>query len=200
MQEAQHKGRDRFSFKPRCAHWFASNHIPKTRDTSSGFNRRWLILTFNRPVPLEKRILNIAEAIVAEEREAIVAWAIGALPQLVARREYTLPASHGERIQELAGQNNSVYFFLAQSGRVQAGPKTLGDVSGARISADELFLEYESFCRRAGFARGVGRAKFLMGMRELSLEAGSSFSMVKEEASKITGIDKWWFDGITLAA
>ena len=190
-QEAQFKGRDRFEYKPKAANWFASNYIPKTRDTSSGFNRRWLILTFTHPVPLDKRILNIAEQIVSEEREAIVAWAVAALPSLMARREYTLPSSHVERVRDLASQNNSVHFFIVQSGRVALS-------AGSRISADELFSEFEAFSRREGFARAAGRPRFMMAMRELEHELG--FRMVREEASAVTGLDKYWFDGVTLAS
>jgi P4 family phage/plasmid primase-like protien len=196
-QEAQHKGRNRFGFKPKAANWFASNWIPKTKDTSSGFNRRWLILVYNHPVPVEKRVLNLAELIVSQEREAIVAWAVSSLPEILGVNEYTLPESHKQKVQDLAAQNNSVYFFLHQSGRVLTGPTALEQSNGARISADELYTEFESFCRREGFVRAAGRPRFLMAMNELQHEL--KFEMVKEPSSLVTGIDKWWFNGITLA-
>src|SRR5690606_30888593 len=36
----QFKNCQPFEFKPVCAQWFSSNHLPRTRDTSKGFSRR----------------------------------------------------------------------------------------------------------------------------------------------------------------
>jgi len=48
------------------------------------------------------------DLIVAEEREAIVAWAVQAMPPLLANNDFTLPASHQEAICQVATMNNSV--------------------------------------------------------------------------------------------
>jgi len=159
----QHKGRDIFNFRPVCTHWFASNHTPKTTDSSEGFNRRWLILEFNRPVAPEKRKLGIGDIIVAEEREAIAAWAVLAMPRLLERREYTLPASHKQLIREIAQENNSVRFFIEES------PKIRSSTTG-RISETKLFSEYWSFCFGPGNARPVTSKQFRNAMRELQQE------------------------------
>src|SRR3546814_10248310 len=39
IQSTEFKGRDLFDFKPIAANWFASNHLPRSRDTSMGFVR-----------------------------------------------------------------------------------------------------------------------------------------------------------------
>ena len=91
------KGKDRFTFTPKCAHWFASNYLPASRDSSRGFTRRWLILDFNHPVAEKDQVKNLAETIVAEEREAIAAWAIGGLRRLLEQNSYTIPACHEKR-------------------------------------------------------------------------------------------------------
>lgn len=161
----QHKGRDIFNFRPICTHWFASNHTPKTTDSSEGFNRRWLILEFNKPVPAENRKLGIGDIIVAEEREAIAAWAVLAMPRLLEKREYTLPDSHKQLIREIAQENNSVRFFIEES------PKIRVSTSG-RISETKLFSEYWSFCFGPGNARPVTSKAFRNAMRELQQEKG----------------------------
>lgn len=161
----QHKGRDIFNFRPMCTHWFASNHTPKTSDSSEGFNRRWLILEFNKPVAPEKRKLGIGDIIVAEEREAIAAWAVLAMDRLVQRREYTLPESHKQLIREIAQENNSVRFFIEES------PKIRSSTSG-RISETKLFSEYWSFCFGPGNAKPVTSKAFRNAMRELQQEKG----------------------------
>jgi putative DNA primase/helicase len=53
------------------AHWFASNHLPGTRDPSKGFTRRWVFLEFNEIIPDGKKIPDFDKIILNEEREQI---------------------------------------------------------------------------------------------------------------------------------
>jgi phage/plasmid-associated DNA primase len=168
----QLKGKDIFKFKPMCTHWFASNHSPKTDDTSEGFNRRWLILEFNTPISAERRITDLGDIIVAEEREAIVAWAVLAMPRLLAQRDYTLPASHRQLIKEVAQENNSVRFFMEEGPTVRLGPTT------GQTSEANLYKEYFSFCLGPGGARPVTSRAFRAAMRELQHQLG--FQLILE--------------------
>lgn len=111
-QETEYKGRDRFLYRPFCSHWFGSNFMPISKDSSRGFTRRWLLLDFNNVVPKEKQIKKLAESIVADEREAIVAWALEGLSRLRRQGDYTQPASHLKRMEQLRRINNSVKAFL----------------------------------------------------------------------------------------
>lgn len=184
----QHKGRDIFNFRPMCTHWFASNHTPKTSDSSEGFNRRWLILEFNKAVPPEKRKLGIGDIIVAEEREAIAAWAVLAMDRLLDRREYTLPQSHVQLIREIAQENNSVRFFIEES------PKLRVSTSG-RISETKLFNEYWSFCFGPGNARPVTSKQFRNAMRELQQEKGFRLQI----QTNAMGAQEAFYESLTLA-
>lgn len=169
----QQKGMQIFEFRPVCTHWFASNHTPKTEDTSEGFNRRWLILEFNKPVPPEKRRTDIGDIIVAEEREAIVAWAVQAMERLQQQNEYTLPASHTQLVREVAQENNSVRFFMQESPTVRVVPADPEDSSEkplSRISENKLYKEYWSFCFGPGGAKPVGSRVFRQRMREMQSE------------------------------
>jgi putative DNA primase/helicase len=106
------KNQDGFVFAPECAQWFASNYLPVSRDSTRGFIRRWLILDFNKPVREEDKIENLAQLIVAEEREAIAAWALEGLRRVLDNRGYTLPACHHFRISQMRRINNSVQAFI----------------------------------------------------------------------------------------
>jgi P4 family phage/plasmid primase-like protien len=118
------KGRDGFEFKPIAAHWFASNHLPRSRDTSGGFARRWLIFDFDRVVPDSERVVDYFKVLVAEEREAIAAWAVQGLRRLQTQNEYTLPESHKMRLNQVVRANNSVAAFLQSSDKVRPGKPT----------------------------------------------------------------------------
>lgn len=158
----QYKGKDSFDIRPVCAHWFGSNHLPRTRDTSEGFNRRWLILTFNHPVPLEDVQLDFADILIAEEREAITAWAIQAMPRLVRQNGYTLPTSHAQAVEAMADANDSVRFFMKQKG---IGVLCL---SSGPTSSTQLYTEYYRFCAEAGDARPVTLRNFIQRMENLA--------------------------------
>lgn len=172
----QFKGGQIFKFRPKCTHWFASNHSPKTEDTSDGFNRRWLFLEFNKPVAPEDRKTDLGDWIVAEEREAIVAWAVTALHRLVAQRDYTLSSSHRQAIREVAQANNSVRFFMEESPVVVAGSRISG-----RTSETKLYKEYWSFCLGPGGAKPVSSRSFRAAMRELQSQLEFSLELERTE-------------------
>lgn len=180
---AQFKGRDIFKFRPMCAHWFASNHLPRTRDTSSGFNRRWLMLQFDRPLQVKDKILDLADQILDEENEAIVAWCVPAMVDLLRQADYTIPASHEEQISEVASQNNTVRFFMV-SGLV-VGTKD------ATMTEREIYNLYYSFCRLTAQALPSQLKKFRMVMSELQHEL--KFLIRREP---VPGGEACFYDGL----
>lgn len=160
----QFKNQQIFQFKPLVTHWFASNHMPKSADTSSGFIRRWLMLTFLYPVTDAEKKTDIGDIIASEEREPIVAWAAQAMTRLMAQNDYTLPVSHRQLVEEFANINNSVRYYLKDSGKVRC------DVEGAFSSETNLYNAYFAFCLGAGGQKPVSATRFRAMMRELAPE------------------------------
>lgn len=131
--------KERVSFAPKAAHWVSSNYLPKSDDTSSGFNRRWLFLEFRRVVPPEERILDFWKQIVSEEIEAITAWAIEALDRLNAQNSYTTPACHLRLLNEMANANSNVRVFVDQCERLVYGQDKF-------CKRQDLHKAYHTFC------------------------------------------------------
>ena len=180
-QMSEFKGRDAFTFVPCCSHWFASNHLPKTRDTSDGFYRRWLVLTFNQPVPAgEKLIRDLGHHIVSQEREAIVAWAVQGITRLLETADYTLPESHLDSVNQMASQNNSLAFFIYGSGllklvdpslkmrRLSTEERKLLSRSPNYILGDTLYNVYSGWCIGTAGVRPVSSARFHTMLKEMS--------------------------------
>lgn len=167
---AQHKNQAPFEFYPKASQWFASNFTPKTKDTSDGFNRRWLFIKFPRRISDEKKVIDIDQIILAAEREQIVAWALQALGRLKANKDFTIPASHRVVIDDMANQNNSVRYFLSQSPRLKVGKREHEGMSSSktRTMGDQLFDEYWQFCAMAGGVARVPRSRFHALMEELA--------------------------------
>lgn len=165
----QFKGQDIFEFKPMCSQWFCSNHLPRSRDSSAGFNRRWLLWDFNKVVQKDQKRADLHLEILSEEREAIVAWAIGAIQDLIRNSDYTLPSSHLHLINEVASQNNSVRFFLTAGEGVSVNKD--GD---KRADEKKLYPLYYAFCKLKANVPPVSLKRFRMMMQELQADLGHS--------------------------
>jgi phage/plasmid-associated DNA primase len=176
--DGQYKGRDIFKFRPRCAHWFSSNHLPRSRDSSAGFTRRWLFLTFNKAVPPAERVQGLAAKILAAEREQIVAWAVSCMPRLKSRNGYTLPQSHRALADKMAELNNSVRHFLLAGG-VQIGSPPALSKSPKSITATDLHAAYWGFCKTEARAQPVSLVNFQIRMQELASELGFGVQKIK---------------------
>jgi putative DNA primase/helicase len=187
----EYKGRDGFMYRPLLSHWFATNHLPKTRDSSSGFNRRWLFWPFNRATPLERKVNSLEIDILAQEREAIIAWAVPAITTLRQNQDYTMGASHHDAVREMANSNNSVRYFFAAGG-VTVTPQ---QSTKNRTSERDLYTRYYGFCRSMANARPVSLKKFRMMAQELQRELG--FEIHK---TCLNGQDDAWYQFVTLVA
>lgn len=160
---AQHKNKNPFAFKPVCAQWFNSNHLPKTDDSSDGFNRRWLFIEFNKRVAKEDIDPNLAAAISSQEREAIVAWAVEGFIRLRDNNHYTIPASSQLLSEQVAGMNNAVHHFIAACKNVVFG-------EGKEVDLASIYEEFSSFCILAGIGRRLPITSFQNRMKELRHE------------------------------
>jgi P4 family phage/plasmid primase-like protien len=188
----QDKGKPIFEFEPQAAHWFASNHLPQSRDGSTGFTRRWLILGFDRVIPEGERIIGLGKEILAEEGAAIVAWAAQAMPRLRANRDYTLSASHRRRIGEVANNTNSVRYFLTECRQVRLVPFAVVGEGRPRSSEIALHELYQRFCIQHAQAKAVGLRRFRAQMREVAGELG--FALQEEATAQ--GHRVVWFEGV----
>lgn len=183
---AQHKFQQIFDFRPHCAHWFGSNHIPRSRDSSAGFVRRWLFHHFTRAVSKAMKNVNLAQEILDEESEAIIAWAAAAIPALVARHGYTESASHMALVKSVGISNNSVRQFL-----VQGSSMKLGQSDGSMPETDMYDLYY-SFCVSTTNAKPVNLSNFRHRMQELSGE----FSFTIDTRLNTHGFEETHYVGI----
>jgi putative DNA primase/helicase len=170
---AQFKGQQIFVFSPTCAHWFASNHLPRTRDSSKGFTRRWLFFGFNKVIPQSMKNSNFAEEVIAEEREDIAAWALPAFETLLQRQDYVLPACHLYYENEVATSNNTVRAFMC-SNRI-----TLGSGS---MREEDAYTHYYMFCRNDARSLPYNAKRFRMLMQEMSEEMGFEVEILGNEA------------------
>jgi len=154
-----------FNLSPIAAHWAASNHLPKTADSSQGFTRRWLMFKFENQLPEDRVDINLKDKIIAE-REAIFAWALESLPELLERGNFTLPTSHKKLIAALTYQVNPVQLYLERR-----GGGTLEFAEGLKIAEDELWIGFRSFYTQvSGGAMRMDIGSFRQMVEEIQTE------------------------------
>ena len=91
-------GRDvyksRVEFRAIAQHIFATNTLPPFQGgMDRGVQRRLLVLTFNRIIPMEERIEAIGRRIAEEEADHLLAWAVDGAYGLIRQRNFTIPPS-----------------------------------------------------------------------------------------------------------
>lgn len=151
------------TFTPKATHWFASNWLPKSKDTSKGFFRRWLILHFDREPTGNEKVLDIGDIVVNEEIEAVVSWAIQAYPDVVFKGELTLPASHHHYVQEVALGNSTLRQWL--STKTCLSPDK-------NASEDDLYRSFFTFCSLNGQTKILQKQNFLSDLDQILAEDG----------------------------
>ncbi len=207
--EAEYKHRDAFTFQPKCTHWFSSNHLPKTKDGSDGFARRWVILTFERMIRAEEKVRDLGQMISDQEKEEITSWVVGAFMRLKNCGDITLPASHHKAVMEMSADNDTVAFWFTSEG---FGNYKLPDWTYLKPtmfhpSADEraelmtypevylkdLYSDYATFCISQSGLKQVGMRRFSLRLRELG--ALKNFRMVPKLSEDVIDVNIYGLKG-----
>lgn len=163
VMTGQHKFKDPFTFNPKAAHWFGSNHLPKSIDATAGFNRRWLILHFDKVRESKKQIIDFGEKLAEEEMEAIVAWAVEIFPEWLNVGKYTIPASSRLLTDDMALSNSVILQWMRDR---------LVDNPGNQVKEDKLYNDFFVYCTRHGGGRVIQSKDFCIQLSEFLGEQG----------------------------
>ena len=188
--DAQEKNKQPFNFRPKAAHWFASNHTPKSADSSTGFTRRWLFLCFTRAFPSDERKINdYDKVVIAEEREAIAAWAVAHMNRLRAHNfKITDPKSSIAQREALENELNSVRDFLSgfqEQGWMRLGAEAHKEVSDQHnyTTFTTLWNEYRSYC--------ISQSVSPVGSKVLVKRMGQLQGQFGFKADKVSGAQEF---------
>ena len=149
---AEFKGKDPFSFKPRCKLIFAGNALPGTleADATKAFSNRLVVLLFNHSIPKEKQDKDLLDKLWAE-RDSIFSWSMDALRDLHMRNyQFTLPEESKLFLDGFTSRGTSFQAFLKD--RCQLS-------QDARVFNTELYAAYEKYCMINGLDK-LSRQKF----------------------------------------
>ena len=94
-----------YDFRPRAAHIFSANHLPRSLDGSDGFWRRVLLLRMTRQFqttkgPAKGHVQNLGAQILATEAAGVLAWAVAGAQRLLEQATYTIAASSHREVEQ----------------------------------------------------------------------------------------------------
>ena len=161
--QVQEKFQKPFAMRCKAAHWFASNYLPSSADGSAGFNRRWTILVFDKIIPIEHRIPDLGKIIVEEEVEGIIAWAVQALPDLIARSHYTPCESSDQYVGLMAMRNSPIRMWMSEN--IEENP-------GQGMFLDALYRDFFNFSSMHGGGRQLSMGDFRTLLEQFLKEEG----------------------------
>ncbi|SPD73773.1 conserved hypothetical protein [uncultured Desulfobacterium sp.] len=161
MTTVEFKHRDPFNIFPFATCWFASNHLPRTRDFSPAFFRRAIVIPFNRIFSETEQDERLKDKL-REELTGILNLSLEAMKGVFLRGHFTKTASSEVVVKEWRIESDQVQQFAMECCRFGPGLKEL---SGS------LYQAYTEWARQAGIKKVVNRNNFTARMNRLGAES-----------------------------
>lgn len=136
-----------FTFKNRATFTFGTNGMPQvvSRDKSSAFFERIIIIPFKKVIEEEKQDPMAEERISKNERDIIAAWVVSGLVEL-RKNNWMFPMDgHVQKIiQEYKEENNPLFSFFDEEIQIT---KSEGDV----VPTSKLLENYKEYLNKNGY-------------------------------------------------
>lgn len=170
-----------FTFTPTHKLWLLGNHRPEVGTGGHAFWRRMRLVPFERKVPNERKIDNLAAELVRDEGPGILQWLIdGAQHYLATRDPLTGPASVRlateayEKTEDHIGRFISERCIMGEDGRPDPN---------LRVEQKLLYETYGRWCADEGIQRASSRAFASRIRQEVGLS--SPAEMIKNNDRKL---------------
>ena len=127
------------------------NYLPKTRDKSHGWFRRWIILPFDVTISGNQIKPDLSKEIIKDELEGILNWSLLGLKHLRESRKFSIPASSNSALEVYKREINPSIVFIEENLRCH-GKESAGDVSkadGTMLSS--IYDDYKEWCENNGY-------------------------------------------------
>lgn len=157
LTTAERKFEPPFEFRPIATHFFASNHLPHTRDFSPALFRRAIILNFPNVFDGEKRDVKLSEKLEAEI-SGILNIALKAAADVIMRGGVTMPPSSIEATSQWRLEADQVAQFVEEVAERR---------SGEEIASADLFDQYRAWAKEAGILKTLNRKNFSSRLERL---------------------------------
>ena len=152
-----------FEYSPVAAQVYACNELPAFRDMTEGFNRRWLVIEWDKEFDEDKQIRGLANIILKQERLAIICKVVQHACNALRRGHYVEPTSSKIARSQWRRVNDQVSLFLEEKcEEIEAKSSLTG------TSPNALFTEYRNWIE-AGQHSKMGSTTFYRRLKSLKV-------------------------------
>ena len=153
--DAAFKFRDSFSFTPYARLIFAMNDLPKSRDRSHGYYRRFLIVPFNKEFKGSQADRTLGKKLILE-LDGIFNWALAGLKRLFEQDHFTKSKVLDDMLKQYKRDNNPVISFLEDHCIINPN---------LSIEKNKIYETYkDDFCKNNGY-KSFGNSQFFKELK-----------------------------------
>jgi len=106
-----------FQFAPQALHVFTANILPSFYGgVDEGIKRRFVVVPFTETIPESKRVPEIAKRILENEKEAILAMAVGGAARIIENGTYSISKAMEEATEEWFQDDDSLMGWIDEGG------------------------------------------------------------------------------------
>jgi putative DNA primase/helicase len=175
--DAERKHEHPFTFRNYARMVYSANRMPRSRDKSYAYYRRWIIIPFEKTFATTEGDGKLQKddelrSKLARELPGIFNRALGGLDRLYANRDFTIPKSVAEALATYQGENDTVAAFAKEC-------LTESQHTGY-IEKKGLYTSYRRWCAQQGFRKSSPQAeikrtltRLFPNLQEVRLDRGS---------------------------
>lgn len=175
----ERKFKDSISAAPTCKIMISTNSLPRFSDKTQAIWRRILFVPFNKIIPDEKQIKDLAERL-KRELPGILAWAIVGLQKLNENGGFSIPENSKNLVEEYRKDSDPSRAFLLENYEYN------GD--GYGVSCSELYSEYKQYCDENGYKP--------MGNRLFGRQVRRIFPEIERTRPGSGNNRQWMYEGL----
>jgi len=137
-------------FRPVAQNVFAANTLPSFKGgMDRGVQRRLLVITFNRTIPVAERLANIGKRVTEEEADILLTWAVAGASRLIRQREFTIPPSSKIALRDWLLGADPVLAWI--HGCVEVVDPESPDWKTAKVKSARAYEAFSGWAQHQGF-------------------------------------------------
>jgi putative DNA primase/helicase len=141
--DCERKHQDPFYFRPFAKLIFSANELPRSRDNSFAYFRRWCIVQFPHQFTGDSADRNLTSKLIQlKELSGLLNRALAGLKRLNGNGRFSENSTTESALKEYEKSNDNVFAFISDC--CEFSP-------GERLERTELYANFEEYCRSEGF-------------------------------------------------
>lgn len=126
------------------------NILPKTRDKTRGWYRRWIIIPFKMEVEDYDRVPNFSKEIIKTELSGVLNWALLGLMRLRKNGDFSIPPSSSEALEEYKQEINPTLQFMEER-LYKERDSALHKYNEPGTLLGDIYGSYKAWCENNGY-------------------------------------------------